>query len=152
MKLEIKAITKPIFEKYQIKKAYLFGSYARGEATTESDIDIMIAKKDSKITTLVNLTEFETELQEKLNKNVDVITEETYLDETVEENKYGKLETWIRLAGFVKERVYGYIRERVADRNPKAFEEVLEDLDRYERNLADVIERLADFKEGRTSD
>ena len=36
------------------------------------------------------------ELQEKLNKNVDVITEETYLDETVEENKYGKLETWIR--------------------------------------------------------
>ena len=93
---EIKAITKPIFEKYQIKKAYLFGSYARGEATTESDIDTMIAKKDSKITTLVNLTEFETELQEKLNKNVDVITEETYLDETVEENKYGKLETWIR--------------------------------------------------------
>ena len=36
---EIKAITKPIFEKYQIKKAYLFGSYARGEATTESDIE-----------------------------------------------------------------------------------------------------------------
>ena len=64
----------------------------RGEKQQQSQI----LKKDSKITTLVNLTEFETELQEKLNKNVDVITEETYLDETVEENKYGKLETWIR--------------------------------------------------------
>lgn len=88
---EIKAITKSIFEKYQIKKAYLFGSYAREDAIFESDTDIMIVRKNSKIVTLVNLTEFETELREKLNKNVDVITEETYLDETVEENKYGKL-------------------------------------------------------------
>lgn len=88
---EIKLITKPIFEKYKIKKAYLFGSYAREEAKENSDIDIMIIKENSKITTLLDLAEFETELQEALNKKVDVVTEETYLDDNVEENKYGKL-------------------------------------------------------------
>lgn len=88
---EIKAITKPVFEKYKIKKAYIFGSYARGEAKEDSDIDIMIIKEDSNITTLLNLAEFETELQELLHKKIDIIIEETYLDEAVEENKYGKL-------------------------------------------------------------
>lgn len=88
---EIKSITKSIFEKYKIKKAYLFGSYARGEAKADSDIDIMIVKENSNISTLLNLAEFEIELQEALNKNVDVIIEETYLDNIIEENKYGKL-------------------------------------------------------------
>jgi len=88
---EIKEIAKVIFEKYKIKKAYLFGSYARNEAKEDSDIDIMIVKENSNITTLLNLAEFETELQNALHKNVDVIIEETYLDNAVEENKYGKL-------------------------------------------------------------
>lgn len=88
---EIKSISKSIFEKYKIKKAYIFGSYARGEAKPDSDIDIMIVKENSNISTLLNLAEFETELQEALQKKVDVIIEETYLDDTVEENKYGKL-------------------------------------------------------------
>ena len=46
---EIKEITKVIFEKYNIKKAYLFGSYAREEAKEDSDIDIMIVKGNSNI-------------------------------------------------------------------------------------------------------
>lgn len=101
---ELKSITKPIFEKYKIKKAYLFGSYARKEATVNSDIDIMIIKENSNITTLLNLAEFETELQEALNKNVDIVTEETYLDNTVEENKYGKLAKEIFYKQVLKDR------------------------------------------------
>ena len=88
---EIKNITKPIFEKYNIKKAYLFGSYARNEAKSDSDIDIMIVKKDSKIVTLLNLAEFEEELEKAFNKKIDVIIEETYTEECMSENKYGKL-------------------------------------------------------------
>lgn len=88
---EIKSITKVIFEKYQIRKAYLFGSYARGEATSNSDIDIMIVKENSKIITLLNLSEFEVELEKALNKKIDVIIEETYTKEIMNENKYGKL-------------------------------------------------------------
>ena len=88
---EIKKMLEPIFIKYKIKKAYLFGSYAREEARQDSDVDIMIVKKNSNIITLLNLAEFEEELREILDKDVDVITEETYLDNTIEENKYGKL-------------------------------------------------------------
>lgn len=86
---EIQKITKPIFEKYRIKKAYLFGSYARGEAKTNSDI--MIIKEDSNIITLLNLIELEDELEKVLNKKIDIVIEETYTKEIMNENKYGKL-------------------------------------------------------------
>ena len=32
----------PVCEKYAISEAYLFGSYARGDATEESDVDLRI--------------------------------------------------------------------------------------------------------------
>ncbi|MDR3294725.1 MAG: nucleotidyltransferase domain-containing protein [Clostridiales Family XIII bacterium] len=32
----------PIAIKYQLPTVYLFGSYARGEATDDSDVDILI--------------------------------------------------------------------------------------------------------------
>ena len=88
---EIQLIVKPIFEKYKIEKAYLFGSYARKEATEKSDIDIMIVKENSNIITLLNLAEFEEELEKALNKKIDIIIKETYTKEIISENKYGKL-------------------------------------------------------------
>ena len=38
----IKEIITPICQKYGVKAAYLFGSYARGEATEKSDVDLRI--------------------------------------------------------------------------------------------------------------
>jgi predicted nucleotidyltransferase len=32
----------PIFSRYPVKKALLFGSYAKGEATEKSDVDICV--------------------------------------------------------------------------------------------------------------
>ena len=69
----------------------MFGSYARKEATEKSDIDIMIVKENSNIITLLNLAEFEEELEKALNKKIDIIIEETYTKEIISENKYGKL-------------------------------------------------------------
>lgn len=37
---KIKETIKPILNSYGIKDIYLFGSYARGEANSQSDIDI----------------------------------------------------------------------------------------------------------------
>lgn len=39
---DIKQKLIPVFEKYKIKKAVLFGSYAKGIAQQNSDIDIMV--------------------------------------------------------------------------------------------------------------
>lgn len=39
---EIRNIVKALLQKYRAEYALLFGSYARGEATPDSDIDIII--------------------------------------------------------------------------------------------------------------
>ena len=39
---EIKGFVKPLAEKYRIDEVYLFGSYARKEATEESDLDLRV--------------------------------------------------------------------------------------------------------------
>jgi len=41
---EIKNISVPVAQKYGVKKLALFGSYARGEQNTGSDIDFLIDK------------------------------------------------------------------------------------------------------------
>lgn len=40
--VDIKEKLMPVFDKYKIKKAVLFGSYAKGIAKDNSDIDIMV--------------------------------------------------------------------------------------------------------------
>ena len=39
---DIKAMVRPIAEKYQVEAIYLFGSYARGGADEESDLDFLV--------------------------------------------------------------------------------------------------------------
>lgn len=68
---KIKQIIKPILNKYGIFEIYLFGSYARGEANKDSDIDIYCEK--GKIKTLIDQGRLEEELEKSLNKKVDII-------------------------------------------------------------------------------
>jgi len=65
---EIKERLTPIFRNNRVKKAVLFGSYAKGEAGPKSDVDILV---DSGLRGLdfVGLIEF---VREALQKNVDM--------------------------------------------------------------------------------
>lgn len=76
---EIKNIIKPILNKYGITDINLFGSYARGEANTNSDIDIYCDKGNIK--TLIDQGLLEDELESALNKKVDIIFNTSYIDE-----------------------------------------------------------------------
>lgn len=40
--LQIQTILQPVFSNYKIKKAILFGSYAKGVAQKHSDVDILV--------------------------------------------------------------------------------------------------------------
>ena len=63
-------IVKPIAEKYHVDQIYLFGSYARGEAEIDSDLDFLVYGGDNfKLTMIFALAE---ELREVLDKKVDV--------------------------------------------------------------------------------
>jgi predicted nucleotidyltransferase len=64
---EYKALKKEV---YHIKKLGIFGSYARGEAKEESDIDIVV---DFEKADLFNQISIMQELKEKFGKDVDVI-------------------------------------------------------------------------------
>jgi len=50
---EIKHKITPIADKYQLRAVYLFGSYARNEATKDSDVDILVDRAGSKINGMV---------------------------------------------------------------------------------------------------
>jgi len=70
---EIKSAVIPVASSYGVKSAALFGSYARGDATPESDVDIHIIDKGS-LKGLFQLAGFQNDLEAKLGKSVDVMT------------------------------------------------------------------------------
>ena len=86
---EIKSIIAPVFKRYNISKAYLFGSYARGEATEKSDIDLMIVPQNYNGIGFTVCRLYEA-LGYAFNKPVDVITEkdaEQVMPATIERDK-----------------------------------------------------------------
>ncbi len=70
---EIAAAVAPVAERYGIESIVLFGSYARGEAAAESDIDLLISYE--KLTGAFALGGVYAELEEALGKPVDVVSE-----------------------------------------------------------------------------
>ena len=60
----------PLLKKEGVKRAGIFGSYARGEQKKTSDIDILIEFNGS----LLDLVRLERILKEKLKKNIDLIS------------------------------------------------------------------------------
>lgn len=69
---DIKTVVNKLAIEYGVEKVYLFGSYARGDASPKSDIDLRIDK--GKIKGLFELSGFYLELEDALNKKVDVVT------------------------------------------------------------------------------
>ena len=81
---DIKRIVEPIAREYGVGRLSLFGSYARGEAGPNSDIDIRIID-GGKIRGLFKLAGFMNDLEDQFGIKVDVIdvnpTAREFLDE-----------------------------------------------------------------------
>lgn len=69
---EIKLIVSDIAKCYGVERVVLFGSYAKGEAGPDSDIDLRIDR--GKIEDYFELSGFRLELEEKLNTHIDLLT------------------------------------------------------------------------------
>lgn len=68
-----KAIT-PIAVRYKLKAVFLFGSYARGTADENSDIDLLIDTAGTDLDTLFKLGAVYEEFCGVLSKDIDMIT------------------------------------------------------------------------------
>lgn len=72
---KIKDIITPICKQYHITAAYLFGSYARGDFTPSSDVDIRIdCSKSDKLKGLFGVSGLRLDLEDALKKPVDLLT------------------------------------------------------------------------------
>lgn len=70
---EIKLKTAPALSRHKAEFAAVFGSYARGEERADSDVDILVRFSEAK--SLLDLIGLEQELEEVLQKRVDLVTE-----------------------------------------------------------------------------
>ena len=77
MKLSVsdKLLIQNYFAGRPVKKAYLFGSYARKEAGKDSDIDLLV-ELDYSVHIGMKFFAYQIELQELLKKKVDLVTSE----------------------------------------------------------------------------
>ena len=71
---EIKEIVSALAAQYGADRIYLFGSYARGTATESSDIDLLIDTSGTNIKSLLSLSAVYCDLEDALQKSIDLIT------------------------------------------------------------------------------
>lgn len=74
---ELKQRITPIAQKYDLRAVYLFGSYARNEATDQSDVDILIDRAGSKIKGMFDMGALYEELSASVGKQIDLVTMQT---------------------------------------------------------------------------
>ena len=69
---EIKKKVVPLLKVYGVRRAGLFGSLARGDATDKSDVDLLVEFKGEK--SLLDLAGLKLDVEELLGRRVDVLT------------------------------------------------------------------------------
>ncbi len=84
---QISDAAKIIADEYPILKIQLFGSYADGTNTPESDVDILIEFNPDAVITLLTLCRIKYRMEELLNISVDVITLPIPEDSLIEINE-----------------------------------------------------------------
>ena len=69
---DISTAVSRVLARYDVREAYLFGSFARGEQTPDSDIDLRLVC--GKTMTFGTLYELSHELEKELGRKVDIVT------------------------------------------------------------------------------
>jgi predicted nucleotidyltransferase len=75
MKQSIVNKLRAFFPAYPVEKVWVFGSYARGEETRKSDVDIMVKFDEKAGVSLFDFIRITNKLQDILHKKVDLVTE-----------------------------------------------------------------------------
>jgi len=68
---EVKQKILPILKSHHVKRAGLFGSFARGEISLNSDLDVLVEIEDD--ISLLDFVAIKLELEETLGRKVDLV-------------------------------------------------------------------------------
>ncbi len=83
---KIKMLIVPIAKKHRLRSVYVFGSYARNEATEDSDVDLLIDRDGSAIHGIFGMNALLDEFRETLGKDVDLVTLQSLRQESTVRN------------------------------------------------------------------
>lgn len=70
----IRQVLAEYFADKPVRRVEIFGSYARGEATVESDLDVLLSRQEDSQMTLFDLVDYKDDLEKKLGLTVDLGT------------------------------------------------------------------------------
>lgn len=89
---QIKQTVTEYFKDKPVKKVYLFGSYARGEADESSDVDLLLEIADDAPVTYFTLGGYLADMRDQFERKVDIVTvdslqKDRYFTKFVEEQK-----------------------------------------------------------------
>jgi predicted nucleotidyltransferase len=137
---QIKELSEPIAQKYKLAALWVFGSYARDEATEDSDIDFLMDDSDSLATNLLDFVDMTEEFKQILNKKIDLLTIET-LNAPSTKRHYSKFINTVikeRLVIYEKNRDTAFLEHIIVHCN-KIFEYNLRCGDSYDHLLSDTL-------------
>ena len=78
------------FPTYPIEKAWIFGSYARGEETKKSDLDILVRFNENAKISLFDYVRIMDKIEKLLHKKIDMVSEGgimAFAKETIDNDK-----------------------------------------------------------------
>lgn len=79
------------FATQPVTKAWLFGSYSRGEQREDSDIDILVAFDKEAHVGLIKFSGMKCDLEDLLNKSVDLVVDGSLMPFAVESANHDKI-------------------------------------------------------------
>jgi len=93
---EISSRVAPVAKKYNLAKVFLFGSYARGNATSKSDIDLCVEEQGKKLS-LWGLSALYLDFSESLCGELDLVTKTGIEGDT--QFKQNLEKEWVQIYG-----------------------------------------------------
>ena len=92
--MSIEAMTQQIAEYFKtqpVLKAWIFGSFARGEETEDSDVDLLVEFDHSARVSLMKHAGMIVDLEQRLNRPIDLVVNGTLLPFAVESAERDKI-------------------------------------------------------------
>lgn len=99
----IRTLVAPIAKRHKLRSVYVFGSYARNEATEDSDVDLLIDREGSSIHGIFGMNALLNEFRETLGKDVDLVTLQSLRQENTIRNNSDFIESVMK----EKVKIYG---------------------------------------------